>query len=54
MNVLVIGRGGREHALVCKIKQSPLVKKVYCATGNSGIEQLAERAFWYRNIALAR
>jgi phosphoribosylamine--glycine ligase len=43
MNVLVIGRGGREHALVSKIKQSPLVKKVYCATGNSGIEQLAER-----------
>jgi len=43
MNVLVIGRGGREHALVWKIKRSPLVKKVYCATGNSGIEALAER-----------
>jgi len=43
MNVLVIGRGGREHSLVWKIKQSPRVKKVYCATGNSGIEALAER-----------
>ncbi|MEZ7892500.1 MAG: phosphoribosylamine--glycine ligase [Candidatus Wallbacteria bacterium] len=43
MNVLVIGRGGREHALVWKIKQSPLVKKVYCATGNSGIGEIAER-----------
>lgn len=43
MNILVIGRGGREHALVTKIKQSPLVKKIYCATGNSGIEQIAER-----------
>lgn len=43
MNVLVIGRGGREHALVWKIRRSPLVSKVYCATGNSGMEPLAER-----------
>lgn len=42
MKVLVLGRGGREHAIVWKVAQSPLVKKVYCATGNSGISQLAE------------
>ena len=42
MKILVIGSGGREHALVWKIAQSPLVKKVYCAPGNPGIGQLAE------------
>ena len=42
MKVLVIGSGGREHALVWKIKQSPLVKCVYCAPGNGGIEGIAE------------
>ena len=42
MNILVIGSGGREHALVWKICQSPLVDKVYCAPGNPGIGQLAE------------
>ncbi len=36
MKVLVIGSGGREHALVWKIAQSPLVEKVYCAPGNPG------------------
>lgn len=39
MKVLVIGSGGREHALVWKIKQSPLVEQVYCAPGNGGIAQ---------------
>ena len=42
MKVLVIGSGGREHALVWKINQSPLVKKVFCAPGNAGIAELAE------------
>lgn len=42
MKVLVVGGGGREHALIWKISQSPLVKKVFCAPGNAGIAQLAE------------
>jgi phosphoribosylamine--glycine ligase len=42
MKVLVIGGGGREHALVWKIAQSPLVEKVYCAPGNPGIAAQAE------------
>ncbi len=42
MKVLVIGSGGREHALVWKIAQSPLVTKVYCAPGNPGIGMIAE------------
>jgi phosphoribosylamine--glycine ligase len=42
MKVLVIGSGGREHALAWKIAQSPQVKKIYCAPGNAGIAQQAE------------
>ena len=42
MKVLIIGSGGREHALAWKIKQSPRVQKVYCAPGNGGISQVAE------------
>jgi phosphoribosylamine--glycine ligase len=42
MRILVVGNGGREHALVWKIRQSPLVADVYCAPGNGGIEELAD------------
>ena len=42
MNVLVIGRGGREHALCDALLNSESVEKVYCAPGNAGIGQIAE------------
>ncbi len=42
MKILVVGGGGREHALVWKIAQSPLVEKVFCAPGNPGMKDLAE------------
>lgn len=42
MKILVIGQGGREHTLVWKLAQSPLVPKIYCAPGNAGIAQIAE------------
>jgi phosphoribosylamine---glycine ligase len=42
MKVLVIGSGGREHALVWKLIQSPKVEKVYCSPGNAGIAKIAE------------
>lgn len=42
MKVLVIGSGGREHALVWKIRQSPCVSRVFCAPGNAGIGDIAD------------
>lgn len=42
MNVLVVGSGGREHALCWKIRESKLVDKLFCAPGNAGISQVAE------------
>ena len=41
MRILLIGSGGREHALAWKIAQSPRLTKLFCAPGNAGIEQLA-------------
>ncbi|WP_457626782.1 phosphoribosylamine--glycine ligase [Persephonella sp.] len=43
MKVLVVGNGGREHALAWKIKQSPLVSQLYVARGNAGIWQIARK-----------
>jgi phosphoribosylamine--glycine ligase len=42
MNILLLGSGGREHALAWKIAASPLVEKLYCAPGNAGIAQECE------------
>lgn len=42
MKVLVVGNGGREHAIIWKLKQSPNVNKIYCTIGNAGINQIAE------------
>jgi phosphoribosylamine--glycine ligase len=42
MKILVIGSGGREHALCWKLAQSPSVEKIYCTPGNPGIAQIAE------------
>ena len=42
MNILVVGGGGREHAIVKKISESKRVEKIYCAPGNGGISDIAE------------
>jgi phosphoribosylamine--glycine ligase len=42
MNILILGSGGREHALAWKIAASPLTEKLYCAPGNAGIAREAE------------
>jgi phosphoribosylamine--glycine ligase len=44
MNILILGSGGREHALAWKIAASPLTDKLYCVPGNAGIAQVAECA----------
>jgi phosphoribosylamine--glycine ligase len=44
MNILILGSGGREHALAWKIAASPLCTKLYCVPGNAGIAQVAEWA----------
>ena len=47
MKILVIGNGGREHALVWKLKQSPSVDRIFCAPGNAGTAEIGE------NVAIA-
>ncbi|HOG68375.1 MAG TPA: phosphoribosylamine--glycine ligase family protein, partial [Fibrobacteraceae bacterium] len=42
MNILVIGSGGREHAIAYAVKQSPLCQKLVCAPGNPGMSSLGE------------
>ena len=42
MNILIVGGGGREHAIAAALKKSPKVEKLWCAPGNGGISRLAE------------
>ncbi len=42
MKVLIVGSGGREHAIATSVSKSPKVDKIYCAPGNAGIGQIAE------------
>ena len=42
MKILIVGSGGREHAIAWKVAQSPKVDKIYCAPGNAGISEYAE------------
>jgi len=51
-NILVLGGGGREHALCWKLRQSPLCGALYCAPGNAGIAQVAQCVPWQGQAAM--
>ena len=42
MKILIVGSGGREHAIAMAVAKSPRADKIYCAPGNAGIGQIAE------------
>ena len=42
MNIGIIGSGGREHSLCFKLKQSPLIDKIFCFPGNAGTSSIAQ------------
>ena len=42
MKILIIGGGGREHALAWKLRQSPRAERIFCAPGNAGTDEIAE------------
>ena len=42
MKILIVGGGGRDHAIAWKLAKSPKVEKMYCAPGNAGIAEVAE------------
>ena len=46
VKVLVLGQGGREHAILWKLQQSRRVKQIFCAPGNAGTEQIAKNLSW--------